>query len=101
MEAPRLPVHSALSGLDLFIIWQRRRARQVSLADLTAFILSDIPEYENNTAAIAGGLEEGKLYSLPYDSATDTYHVAIVRSAYLITEDGEAITTEDDITLTT
>lgn len=101
MEAPRLPAHSALSVTDLFIVWQRKRPRHISITDLLAFLLKDIPEYENNTAAIAAGLTDGQFYNLPYDAASDSFKVAIVRSNYLITEDGDAITTEDGIKIST
>jgi hypothetical protein len=96
MEAPKLPIHSALSVTDLFIIWQRKRPRHITITDFLAFLFKDIPEHENNTAAIAAGLTDGQFYNLPYDAASDSYKVAIVRSSYLITEDGDAITTEDD-----
>lgn len=38
-----------------------------------------IPEYANNTAAIAGGLTDGEFYYLPYDPVEDTYHLCIVK----------------------
>ena len=101
MEAPLLPPHRDLSGLNLFIIWQNKRPRRITLDEITGYVLKDIPEHANNTAAIAAGLSNGRLYSLPYDAATDTFHVAIVRSTGLTTEDDQFLTTEDDVTITT
>lgn len=40
---------------------------------------SEIPEFENNTAALAGGLEPGKPYRLPMED--DVVKIALVVSA--------------------
>ena len=46
---------------------------------LNTWVMADFPEYANNTAAAADGLEVGKVYKLPYDSGTDKQLLAIVK----------------------
>lgn len=43
--------------------------------------LASLPQYANNTAALAAGLAYGKLYRMPYNSLTDCYQVAVVGGA--------------------
>lgn len=51
-----------------------------SLCCLKAKVNGDIPQYVNNTAALAGGLQIGDLYHLPYDGGTDTMSLQVVTS---------------------
>jgi len=37
-----------------------------------------MPSYNNNTEAIAAGMQNGEVYKLPYNSVTDNYLLAIV-----------------------
>lgn len=53
-------------------------------ASIDTWVLKDdwapaLAEYANNTAALAGGLEAGKLYKLPYDSGNDVQLIAVVK----------------------